>query len=86
MSASTTARSSGTSSIRCRPTASVGTLRDYGNGRIRILGIFYYQHPFDVEAYKALTDDNPEYVAEFLGICDLMEDYQWFTTCEMPAV
>ena len=54
------------------------SMRDYGNGRIRILGIFLYKHPFDLDAYKALTDDNPEYVKA-------SEDYQWFTTCEMPA-
>ena len=60
------------------------SMRDYGNGRIRILGIFHYKHPFDVEAYKALTDDNPEFVEQFLAICNLMESYQWFTTCEMP--
>ena len=60
------------------------SMRDYGNGRIRILGIFHYKYPFDVEAYKALTDDNPEFVEQFLEICNLMESYQWFTTCEMP--
>ena len=62
------------------------SMRDYGNGRIRILGIFLYKHEFDLEEYKALTDNNPEYVKSFLEICDLMEDYQWFTTCEMPAI
>lgn len=62
------------------------SMRDYGNGRLRILGIFLYQHPFDLEEYKKLTDDNPEYVEAFLGICNLMENYQWFTTCEMPEL
>ena len=62
------------------------SIRDYGNGRIRILGIFLYKHPFDVDEYRTLTDNNPQYVEDFLGICDLMEDYQWFTTCEMPAL
>ena len=60
------------------------SMRDYGNGRIKLLGIFLYKHPFDVEEYKALTDNNPEFVQAFLEICNLMENYQWFTTCEMP--
>jgi len=60
------------------------SMRDYGNGRTRILGIFLYKHEFDVDEYRALTDDNPEFVKAFLEACNLMENYQWFTTCEMP--
>ena len=59
------------------------SMRNYGNGRLRILGIWYYKNPFDVEAYNALTIDNPDYVSSLLSMFDLVENYQWFTTCEV---
>lgn len=60
------------------------SIRDYGNGRIRMLGMWYYENAFDVEEYKRLTDDNPQFHKNLLALFDLLDDYQWFTTSEIP--
>jgi hypothetical protein len=59
------------------------SMRNYGNGRVRVVAINRYSKPIEHEQFLDIFDRNPEYVRVFDKVMSLVENYRWFVTEEL---
>ncbi len=56
-------------------------MSDYGP-RKRLVTLIRYDQPFDPDQHSWLFDDS-EFLTDMLALGETVEDWRWFTTCEI---